>query len=160
MPEWIVTHCLGLYRAYRRFCTPMEALQHMVTTLEMSWHDCKVNGNWSRAAVYHQAKREVETRLLLVEMRYGNLDRRQRYWLNGRLSQPTDLLLFVRRTDGHNFWLKTCNTVSCAVKHGMHYLREPQWVSFCVIRPDNSLVLQDITADTTYDQIDAQLAGI
>lgn len=160
MPDWIVAHCLALYRCYRRFCTPYEALQQLHTTLEISRDDRRAKADWAAAHVYNWAVTEVEFRLQLVEMRYGNLDRRQRYWLHGELSEATDHLLFVRRVDGHNFWLATCSTLTCAIKRGMHYLREPQWVSFCVIRPDNSLVLEDVDARMTLDQITAQLAGL
>lgn len=159
MPEQLWPYCLALYRMYRRFCRPQEALQQLQTTLMVNGDQAHDNGEHGRELDYYRAAEWADAMIELVQMRKDVNTLRGRYWFFGQLAGRNDHLLFLTRTDGHRFWMGTCPTVACAVKHGMDLLRQPRWVCFSVERPTGEVLLDAIDRTATLASVTAQLAG-
>lgn len=159
MPESLWLYCVALYRVYRRFCRPQEALQQLHTTLMSNADQAHENGEHGKEQDYYRAAQWADVMVELVQMRKDVNTFRGRYWFFGQPAGPHDHLLFCIRTDGRRLWMGTCPTIGCAVKHGIDLLRHPQWVSFDVERPTGEILLSQIDQTVTLADLTARLAA-
>lgn len=159
MPEELWLYCITLYRTYRRFCRPQEALQQLQTTLRTLAEQMHARGDHMIEQDYLRAAHWADNMIELVQMRKSYETLRGRFWHFGKLAGPHDHLLFCIRDDGHRFWMATCPTVACSIKHGMALLRQPQWVCFDVELPSGEILLSQVDQTATLASLTAQLAG-
>jgi hypothetical protein len=153
-PETPLQVAVKIYCKYRRRgMPPTEALQQLAVDLATVVVMCEEDGEvWPALEAGHWITLAAQ-HINLLAIRVGIDTARERFWATGRLSQPTDRLLFLTNINGNRYWHRTCHNLACAIKHGMAAFEFPEWVAFSIERPDGDVVLEPVGPGITLEAV-------